>query len=213
MPPTGCWKERGRARRKTKGKFIALEGGDGTGKSTQIRLLASFLEGLGIFVQTTREPDSPLILKALSGCRSKKEACLLFAADRASHSEKVEGLLRGGAWVVCDRFTDSSLAYQAGGWGMDLRQVEEVNAFATRLVPDLTLILSCPAPLAAARMRRRGQESGFDLDLALQKRVSCLYRLLALRGGERKLVDASGTERQVESRIREEVKRKWNLKS
>ena len=205
-------RKRGRAR-KTRGRFIALEGADGTGKSTQAKLLASFLAKRGVPARTTREPDSPLILNALSGCESKKGACLLFAADRASHAEKVERLLEEGAWVVCDRFTDSSLAYQAGGWGMDLGQVEEVNAFATRLRPDATLILSCPPSLAAKRMRRRGGESGFDSDLPLQKRVSCLYRLLARRGGGREIVDASGTERQVESRIREEVKRKWSLGS
>ena len=206
-------KKRGKARRKTRGKFIALEGGDGTGKSTQARLLASFLEGRGISVTTTREPCSPLILKALSECESKKEACLLFAADRASHAQKVERLLEGGQWVVSDRFTDSSLAYQAGGWGMKLGEVEAVNAFATSLSPDLTLILSCPPALASRRMLRRGEESGFDCDLSLQKRVFCLYRLLALRGAERRIVDASGTQRQVGARIREEVKKKWSLKS
>lgn len=172
--------------------------------------MASFLKSRGIFVQTTREPQSPLILEALSKCKSKEGACLLFAADRASHAKKVEKRLEGGAWVVCDRFTDSSLAYQAGGWGMDLKKVERVNAFATNLRPDLTLILSCPPSLAAKRMRRRGRQSGFDSDLLLQKRVLCLYRLLARRGGNRKIVDASGTQRQVESRIKEEVGKKWS---
>lgn len=199
-------------KRKARGKFIAVEGCDGTGKSTQAFLLASFLKGFGIEAKVTKEPYSPEILKALESCVCRKESCLLFAADRALHSQKIEELLEEGFWVISDRFTDSSLAYQAGGWGMDIREVEKINAFATSLKPDLTLIFSCPPSASAKRMKIRGKESGFDKDFLLQKRVGCLYGLLARRGGERKIVDASADLRKVGARTREEVKRKWGLK-
>ncbi|MBO6006907.1 MAG: dTMP kinase [Aeriscardovia sp.] len=199
-------------RRKTRGKFIALEGPDGTGKSTQALLLASFLKGMGIEAKVTREPYDPGILKALAKSESKEASCLLFAADRAIHSQKIERLLEEGFWVISDRFIDSSLAYQAGGWGMDLEKVEEINAFATSLRPDLTLIFSCPPAVCARRMQRRGKESGFDSDFLLQKKVGCLYGVLTRRGGERKIVDASQDPLKVEARVRREVKRKWRLK-
>lgn len=198
-------------KRKTRGKFIALEGPDGTGKSTQALLLASFLKGLGIEAKVTREPYDPEILKALEKSESKEASCLLFAADRAIHSQKIERLLEKGYWVISDRFTDSSLAYQAGGWGMDLEKVEKINAFATSLRPDLTLIFSCPPGICARRMQRRGKESGFDSDFLLQKKVGCLYGLLARRGGGRKIVDASQDLGKVEARVKREVKRKWRL--
>ena len=199
-------------RRKARGKFIALEGADGTGKSTQALLLASFLKGFGIDSVLTREPWDPAILNALQTCGSKKGACLLFAADRSLHSQKIEEMLKEGFWVISDRFTDSSLAYQCGGWGIKLSEVEKINAFTTSLKPDLTLIFSCPPSLASKRMRKRGEESGFDRNFSLQKRVGCLYAFLARKGGGRKVVDASGGSRKVEARVREEVGRKWNLK-
>lgn len=199
-------------RRKTRGKFIALEGCDGTGKSTQAYLLASFLQSFGIEVKLTKEPWTPAILKALESCESKEGACLLFAADRACHGQKIEKLLEEGFWVISDRFTDSSLAYQAGGWGMNLKEVEKINAFATRLKPDLTLIFFCPPSLTAKRMRKRKKESEFDQNFFLQKRVGDFYFFLARRGEGRKIVDASGDFRKVEERVREEVKKKWKLK-
>lgn len=199
-------------KRKTRGKFIALEGADGTGKSTQAFLLASFLRGFGIEAKLTKEPWNSSILKALETCGSKEGACLLFAADRACHSQKIERLLEEGFWVISDRFTDSSLAYQAGGWGMSLGEVERINAFATCLKPDLTLIFKCPPSLTAKRMKKRENESEFDQNFPLQKRVSNLYALLARRGEGRKIVEASGDCRKVEERVKKEVRRKWKLK-
>lgn len=200
-------------RKKTRGRFIALEGADGTGKSTQALLLADFLKHFGIEAKITREPNNPAILKIIETCTSKEGACLLFAADRASHSQKIEALLEEGFWVISDRFTDSSLAYQAGGWGMKLGEVEKVNAFATPLKPDLTLIFSCTPSRAAKRMRRRGNESSFDQNFPLQRKVGNEYRLLARRGGGRKIMDASAEARKVGARVREEVKRKWKLQT
>ncbi|MEO6152115.1 MAG: dTMP kinase [Croceibacterium sp.] len=147
------------------GKFIALEGGEGVGKSTQARLLADALRGQGIEVLLTREPGGTVGAEAIrqlllhppgEGWLPAAEA-LLFAAARSDHVERaIRPALGAGQWVVCDRFVDSSRAYQgeAGGIGDD--QVMALHrAGSNALMPDLTLLLEVEAANARARLSDR----------------------------------------------------------
>jgi len=143
------------------GLFIALEGGDGAGKSTQAALLSEALTGRGHRVVRTREPGGTPMAEALrtlvlspehAPVDARTEA-LLYATARASHVHDVLlPALQDGAVVICDRFVDSSLAYQGVGRGLGVEQVAAINAFATGgLTPDLTVLLDAPAGLGRAR--------------------------------------------------------------
>ncbi len=134
-----------------RGLFVAFEGGEGAGKSTQQRALAAELRRRGHEVLETFEPGDTmigpdvrrLVLGHASAGLSPTAEALLYAADRAEHVEHgVRPALERGAMVVTDRYVDSSLAYQGAGRGLDIRQVTRVNAWATGgLVPDLTVLL------------------------------------------------------------------------
>ena len=147
------------------GKFIALEGGEGTGKSTQSLLLADALKRLGLTPETTREPGGTPGAEAIrlllldppgEGWGAKAEA-MLFAAARSDHIEKrIQPALEAGRWVVCDRFVDSSRAYQggAGGLGDDfIASLHRIGSGGIR--PDMTLIIDVPARLTRERLSAR----------------------------------------------------------
>lgn len=147
------------------GRFITIEGGEGTGKSTNADLVRKVLERHGCDVVTTREPGgTPLaeeIRSVLLGPRDEAvdplaETMLIFAA-RAQHVAKVIGpALRAGRWVLCERFTDSTFAYQAGGRGVDVEVVALLADLAhPGLWPDLTLYLDAPPDAALARISTR----------------------------------------------------------
>ena len=146
----------------SRGLFIALEGGDGAGKSTQGRLLRVWLEGLGHTVVMTREPGGTdfgrtvreLVLHG-DHVAPRAEA-LLFAADRAHHVETlIRPALRRGEVVITDRYMDSSIAYQGAGRDLGVDEVRELNVWATGgLVPTLTVLVDLPA--AVGRARREG---------------------------------------------------------
>ena len=134
------------------GRFITLEGGEGAGKSTQARLLAEALRARGLEVVLTREPGG-----------TPGEA-LLFAAARADHVEKlIRPALERGAWVVCDRFLDSSRAYQAGGfsiqrwgWGIDDAEIRSLHTIGSvGLLPDMTLLVVVSPEIAGKRLIAR----------------------------------------------------------
>lgn len=149
----------------TKGRFIALEGGEGVGKSTQSRLLAEALQARGIEVVTTREPGGTPGAEAIRALLLSNEGegwgpraeALLFAAARADHVEKlVRPALARGAWVICDRFVDSSRAYQGGGSGLSDADVLALHAIGSEgLLPDQTLLLTVDPEVAAARLALR----------------------------------------------------------
>ncbi len=161
---------------KGKGLLITLEGVDGSGKSTQARLLARALRGLGHDVLLTREPGgspraarirSLLLDPRLKGLDPEAEA-LLFAADRRQHvADTLEPALRRGALVLCDRFTDSTRAYQGAGRGLRAGDVDWLCAFAAHgLVPDLTLWFDLEPRAALDRARSKGRGDRMEASAA-----------------------------------------------
>lgn len=163
----------------SKGKFITLEGGEGTGKSTQARGLRERLEKAGLHVLETREPGGTPgaeIVRHLLKSGSVEplgpfaEAVMIAAARDDHVTHLIRPALEKGDWVVCDRFSDSTRAYQGAGGGVDdklLASLERISVGETR--PDLTIILDAPADLALARAKEResaGQTNGKDKNAA-----------------------------------------------
>lgn len=149
----------------TTARFIALEGGEGAGKSTQARLLAAALQARGIAHVLTREPGGTPGAEAIralllgtegEGWNPRAEA-LLFAAARSDHVERlIRPALASGKWVICDRYVDSSRAYQGGAGGLGDADVLALHAVGSGgLLPDLTLLFEVSPEAAAARLRAR----------------------------------------------------------
>lgn len=178
-----------------RGRFLAVEGGDATGKTTQARLLA---ERLGALL--TREPGGTdvgervrqLVLDPSLPVAPRTEA-LLMAAARAQHvTEVIEPTLASGRSVVTDRFTASSLAYQGVGRGLDVGEVGALSAFATAgLQPDLVVLLDLPLDVAAARLS--SEPDRLEMEGApFHARVSAAYRRLAAADPDRWVVVPAG---------------------
>ncbi len=188
------------------GLFLTLEGLDGSGKSTQAGLLRAFLEGRGLRVVLTREPGGglPEVRDLLLGGELSPEAeYLLFSADRAEHVRRVIlPSLEQGAWVVSDRYLDSSLAYQGFGRGLPLAWLLEVAKEATLgLTPRLTFLLDLPPEEALRRVKDpdRLEREG----LAFFQRVREGYLFLAEREPHRFVVlDARRSVAEVAEEIR-----------
>ncbi len=149
-----------------RGILITFEGGEGSGKSTQIRMLASHLKRRGHSVLVTCEPGGSLLGKQIRRMLlhaphrpSKTAELFLFLADRADHVESIlRPTLKRGQTVLCDRYTDSTLAYQGGGRGFPLRTLEALNRAATGgLTPDLTFLLDVPVEVGLARAGKRSK--------------------------------------------------------
>jgi len=157
-----------------KGKFITLEGGEGVGKSTNLCFIKQLLEDKGLTVVTTREPGGTpfaenirqLLLQNQQEVVSETTELLLMFAARAQHIEQViKPALLQGNWVLCDRFTDSTFAYQGGGRSMDTRIIEwlEENVQAG-IKPELTLLLDAPIAVGMDRANKRGELDRFELE-------------------------------------------------
>lgn len=155
-------------------RFITLEGIEGVGKSTHLKFIANWLRAHGIKSLATREPGgtrlADQIRKLLLAPRSQPvapmaELLLMFAA-RASHVEQViRPALISGCWVLCDRFTDASYAYQGGGRRLPPHQIAALEVMVTRgLRPDLTLLLDAPVRVGMTRVRQRGARDRFELE-------------------------------------------------
>ncbi|MGB3167154.1 MAG: dTMP kinase [Alteraurantiacibacter sp.] len=196
------------------GRFITLEGGEGVGKSTQAHMVADALEGRGLDVLLTREPGGTpgaeairaLLLDTQFDWDANAEA-LLFAAARSDHVANAIGpALDRGRWVVCDRFVDSSRAYQAGGDDLSddaILSLHTIGSFA--LMPDVTILLDGDSAAVTERLRAR---DGDDTDRIGGKpadyhaRVAQRFRDLAAMDPERfVLIDATGTPGEVHNRI------------
>jgi dTMP kinase len=188
-----------------RGRFITVEGGEGAGKSTQVELLVAALQRVGIAAIRTREPGGSENAEAIrrlllegAGDRwdSIGEALLLYAARRDHVQRLIEPALRDGQWVVCDRFADSTLAYQGYGRGLQLVELRTLHRFALGdFVPDLTLILDLPVAEGFARAARRaGGADRFErLDRDFHERLRRGFHEIAAAEPERcALVDASG---------------------
>jgi dTMP kinase len=205
------------AQRTSRGKFISLEGGEGVGKSTQVRALAEALKQRRIEVLVTREPGGTeggekireLLLAGSMERWGPRAESLLFAAARADHVEKTIGpALANGGWVLVDRFVDSSLAYQGGAGGLGIETVRAVNAFAIGdHFPDRTLVLMLDeggqrarARDGAASDRIGGREADYH------HKVDLAFRLIAAEEPQRvRLIDASGSSQEVTNRLLEAI--------
>lgn len=149
----------------TRGRFITLEGGEGVGKSTQLRALAAVLEARGAEVVATREPGGSagaeairtLLMEGSDDRWDARSEALLFAAARADHvARTIRPALDRGAWVLCDRFVDSSRAYQGGGGGITDADLLTLHGFGSLgLLPDRTFLLTLGADEAARRLSIR----------------------------------------------------------
>jgi dTMP kinase len=179
--------------------FLTLEGPDGSGKSTQARLLAEHLKARGRNILLTREPGGTTIgdqirtvLMNLRNTGMCPEAeFLLFSASRAQHvRELIRPHLEAGAIVVCDRYYDSSLAYQGYGHRLDLEALRRVTAFATdHLTPDLTLLLDLPAEEGLQRRREDGNWNRLDAyEREFHERVRQGYLTMAAAEPDRWIV-------------------------
>jgi dTMP kinase len=195
-------------------RFIVLEGVEGSGKSTQIRLLDAWLESLGTEHVRAREPGGTRVGEEIrevllhgdhESMPAETELLLMLAARAAFVREVVRPALEAGRTVLADRFDFSTFAYQGYGRGLDLETVRVLNRFATGgLVPDLVVVLDLPP----AEGRRRQAREGKTLDRierageGFMERVREGYRELAESEGNARMVDARGTPEEVHARLR-----------
>ena len=203
------------------GTFITFEGIDGSGKSTQLRLLGNFLKANGCDVLLTREPGGTTLgLRLRAAVLDATEEVdpltelLLYAADRAQHvRRKLRPALETGQVVISDRYADATVAYQGAGRGFSPELISQIVQLATEgLKPDLTLLFDLPIDESTNRTARRtGKNSGqlsrdrLDIENAdFHTRVRDAYLQIALREPERvKLIDTSGPVEQTQERVKE----------
>jgi dTMP kinase len=206
-----------------RGKFITFEGGEGTGKSTQAKLLADRLSVLGIGVKLTREPGgSPgaeiirhVLLSGAAKPLGAEAEAMLFAAAREDHlTQTIRPALERGDWVVCDRFADSTRVYQGVLGHVDSRLIKRLEKITVgETGPDLTIVLDVPAEIGLARAEaRRGQAHSdrFESeDLEFHNRLRDAYRQLAIDEPDRcVLIDAAEPQDRVTERVWAVVNRK-----
>ena len=213
-----------------RGRFITLEGGEGVGKSTNVAFVEAWLKERGIEVVRTREPGGTARAEAIrellldpspnEPLSVDAELLLVFAA-RAQHlSEKILPALARGAWVVCDRFTDATFAYQGGGRGIDAQRIAQLEQFVQRgLAPDVTLLLDMSPEAAKERLEGRLRDLNTQRDRFEQERVEFFmavrraYLERAVSAPERfALIDAAQPLQDVQvalSRVLEERVAQW----
>ena len=196
-----------------KGRFISLEGIEGTGKSTQAKLLSDYLKEKGFEVVLTEEPGGTqiglrireLLLSVEHKGMTAVTELLLYNASRSQHiREIIVPAISSGAIVITDRFTDSTIAYQGFGRGIDLRLINSIDLIATeRLRPDITILLDLDAEVGLKRNKRINKTDRLELeDLEFHQRVRNGYHNLAEKEPERiKLIDASAGIQEIHSRI------------
>lgn len=203
------------------GRFITLEGGEGVGKSTNLQFIKRLLEERQIPFILTREPGGTGIAEKIRGILlerqdenlSEQAELLLVFAARAQHIQQVIlPALQQGQWVVCDRFTDATYAYQGGGRNMDMQTIAWLeNAVQGELRPDLTLVFDAPIEIGMQRAKRRGELDRFETEqLAFFERVRQTYLQRAATDLRRyKIIDASQTLADVRRQLRHELASLW----
>lgn len=191
--------------RTPRGKLITLEGGEGAGKSTLLAGLRQHLVEQGVDLVLTREPGgTPLgeavraivLDPALRGMSAETELLLMFASRAQLVRECIEPALAAGRWVLCDRFTDASYAYQGGGRGMPVERIATLEQWAADgLTPDLTLLLDLPVATGRARAAGRGEADRIEAEAdGFFERVRAAYRARAAAEPARfRVIDASQT--------------------
>lgn len=203
--------------------FITFEGIEGCGKSTQIRLLTERLQQSGYRVKATREPGGTwladkiraLLLDSANNGMVPMAELMLYGASRAQHlSELVSPALKNGETVLCDRFSDSTRAYQCFGRGIERTVIEEINRLACcNLTPDLTILLDCPVELGLSRAKARNasdtgpNEERFEMEsLRFHQRVRDGFLQLSMEEPERFIViDAAGLPEDISAEIANRV--------
>lgn len=201
----------------SRGTFITLEGPEGSGKTTAARHLADWLRDGNLEVVLTREPGGTplgeeirrlvLHMRGMSDDLDPRADALLYAAGRAQHVARViRPALERGAWVVCARYLDSSLAYQGAGYGNDPDEMRRLQEFATGgLLPDLTILLDVPVEVGLERTRRRSEWNRFEdtEERAFFESVRNAYLALAAAEPDRfRVVDGSGSVDAADAAIR-----------
>jgi len=200
-----------------RGKLVTLEGIEGAGKSTQLSVVKRLLEERGIEVLATREPGgSPigervralLLDKTCQGMATDTELLLIFAA-RAEHvAQKILPALEQGVWVLCDRFTDASYAYQGGGRGIDPKRISLLEDYVQgQLRPDLTLLFDLPVVSGLSRAGKRSAPDRFESETAsFFEKVRAAYLAIAASYPERfAVIDADARPEQVSARVRDRI--------
>ena len=199
----------------TRGRFITLEGGEGVGKSTQLRSLTAAIEACGIDVVATREPGGSAGAEAIRGLLMEgsddrwdaRSEALLFAAARADHVVRtIRPALERGSWVLCDRFVDSSRAYQGGGGGITDQDILALHGFGSRgLLPDRTFLLTLDAERATERLSVRdagGADRMGSKPADYQARLAARFAEIAASEPDRwRVIDASGAPQEVTAAI------------
>lgn len=198
-----------------KGRFIAFEGGEGAGKSTQAKMLANALEARGIIVDVTREPGGTPGAEAIrsmlldppgEGWGAEAEA-LLFAAARADHvARRIRPTVEAGTWIICDRFVDSSRAYQGGAGGLGDAAITDLHDFGSDgLRPDLTILLEVDEARMTERLAKRdGTQSDAigGRSVEYHRKVAQAFHDLAETDPDGfAIVDGAGSPAEVHERI------------
>jgi dTMP kinase len=207
-----------------RGRFITLEGGEGTGKSTQVKLLATWLGGRGIDVLQTREPGGApgaerireLLVKGDADRWTPIAETLLHSAARADHLERtIRPALAAGRWVICDRFADSTTAYQGYGHGVPFDVIDSLfKAVVGDTAPDLTLILDLPVEQGLQRAAARaGHENRYEqMAVEFHDRLRNGFLAIARQNPRRcAVIDANRGVDAIQSDIQAEVRRRLGL--
>ncbi len=197
------------------GKLISIEGGEGAGKSTVIATIVAALEQRGMRVQTAREPGGTALGEAVRelvlgpvhhGMSAEAELLLMFASRAQLVRERVLPALAAGEWVVSDRFTDASFAYQGGGRGIDTGRIAELERWAVGFKPDLTFLLDVCVDVGMERARGRGGAPDRIESEATSffERARACYRQRAAAEPERfRVIDAGAPVEQVVAAVQQ----------
>ena len=197
----------------TRGLFITIEGGEGVGKSTNIAYIEAFLRDHGVELEVTREPGGTAMAEAIravllepreEAVHPVTELLLMFAARSQHLHSLIEPALEAGKWVLCDRFTDATYAYQSGGRGVPAELVRQLEQMVQGdLRPDYTLLLDAPVETGMQRASERGELDRFEQEqIEFFERVRATYLKLAEESSGRfRLIDANQPLEEVQRQL------------
>ena len=197
-----------------RGKFITLEGIDGAGKSSHVQWIARYLRRRGFRVLVTREPGGTaageklrrMVLKRREPLHPETETLLMFAARREHLDKLILPALQKGTWVLCDRFTDATYAYQSGGSRVNWEKVRTLEQWVqSRLQPDLTILFDVSPAVGRRRLGRKRSPDRFERErAAYYRRVHDAYRRRASENLRRiRVLDAAGSRTEVKVKLEE----------